>query len=176
MNKLYKILFSLLLITLLVAAIFFFSEQSGTDSHSTSTKICEKIADVWADTFWTDNTHFSKQLLAEMLDGPIRKLAHLLIYTALGCGACIVAYVLSEKKIRFYHIVLCILTVILVALFDEYNQYYSGGRGASLDDVKLDTIGGCIGIYFVFIIRDLVNHILNALRREKAILEKRKAK
>ena len=52
MNTVYKILFSILLITLLVAAIFFFSEQSGADSHTVSKSVSEKIADVWADTFW----------------------------------------------------------------------------------------------------------------------------
>ncbi|MCR5721525.1 MAG: VanZ family protein [Lachnospiraceae bacterium] len=174
MNKLYRILFSLLLITLLVAAIFFFSEQSGSDSHTVSTHVCEKIADAWADTFWTDSNFYSKDILASMLDAPIRKLAHLFIYTALGCGTCIIANILSGRKVRFYHVLLCILTVMLVASFDEYNQYYSGGRGASLNDVWLDTVGGCFGIYLVFMAKDFVRHIINGIKREKEIRSSKK--
>lgn len=169
MNKIYKILFSLLIVTLLVSAIFFFSEQSGTDSHSVSTSVCAKIADVWAKTFWTEKSQYSKELLARMLDAPVRKLAHLLIYTALGCGTCIAAHILSSGKVRFYHILLCILVVMLVASFDEYNQFYSGGRGASLNDVWLDSVGGCVGIYLVFMVKDFVRHIRQGIRREKEI-------
>ena len=169
MSKIYKVLFSLLIVTLLVSAIFFFSEQSGTDSHSVSTQVCEKIADVWAKTFWAENSPYSKELLARMLDGPVRKLAHLLIYTALGCGTCIAAHILSSGKVRFYHILLCILAVMLVASFDEYNQFYSGGRGASLSDVWLDTVGGYVGIYLVFMAKDFVRHIKRGITREKEI-------
>ena len=163
------------MITLLVAAIFFFSEQSGADSHSVSTKVCKKIADVWSATFWAEGTLYSKDMLAGMLDPPIRKLAHLLIYTALGCGTCIATHILTGKKVRFYQVFLCILIVMLVASFDEYNQYYSGGRGASLNDVWLDTVGGCIGIYLVFMARDFIKHIINGINRELSIhSEKRK--
>jgi len=169
MNKIYKYLFSLLILTLIVAAIFFFSEQSGTDSHSVSTQVCEKIANAWAETFWTEGTHFNRELLAKMLDAPVRKLAHLLIYTALGCGTCIAAHILSSGKVRFYHILLCILAVMLVASFDEYNQFYSGGRGASIGDVWLDTVGGCVGIYLVFMAKDFVRHIKRGITREKEI-------
>ena len=174
MNKVYKILFSLLLITLLVAAIFFFSEQSGTDSHSASKQLSNGIAEVWAETFWYEGTQYSKEVLADMLDSPVRKIAHLFIYTALGCGTCIAANILSGRKVRFYHVILCILIVMLVASFDEYNQYYSGGRGASLKDVRLDTIGGCIGIYLVFMAQDLVRHIKNGIERETSIRKSRK--
>ena len=175
MNKIYKILFSLLLITLLISAIFFFSEQSGADSHSVSTKVCAGIADVWAETFWHEGNTFNKNILAAMLDGPVRKIAHLFIYTALGCGTCIIASILSEKKVRFFHILLCVLIVMLVASFDEYNQYYSGGRGASLNDIKLDTIGGCVGIYLVFMAKDFIRHIKNGIKREASIKAKKES-
>ena len=176
MDKLYRILFSLLLITLLVAAIFFFSEQSGTDSHSVSTEVCNRIADTWAETFQDKNVITAKPLLVKMLDAPVRKLAHLCIYTALGLGTCIAANILSGRKVRFYHILLCILSVMLVASFDEYNQYYSGGRGASLTDVWLDTVGGCLGIYLVFMAKDFVRHIKNGINRERNLKRERAEK
>ena len=169
MAKIYRILFSLLLMTLLVAAIFFFSDQSGNDSHTVSTQVCEKIAEAWSETFWTDPGHYSKEILAKMLDAPVRKVAHVLIYMALGFGTCVIANILSGRKVRFYHVLLCILIVMLVASFDEYNQYYSGGRGASFGDVWLDTFGGCIGIYLVFMFKDFVRHIRNGIKREKDI-------
>ena len=167
MKTIYKVLFSILLITLLVAAIFFFSEQSGADSHTISKSVSEKIAEVWADTFWEGHAPYTKDILASMLDAPVRKLAHICIYTALGLGTCIAANVISGRKIRFWHLLICILLVTLVASLDEFNQYYSGDRGASLGDVFIDSVGGCIGIYLVFIIRDFIQHIINGINRER---------
>ena len=173
MKTIYKILFSILLITLLVAAIFFFSEQSGADSHTVSKNVSERIADVWADTFWEGHVQYTREVLASMLDAPVRKLAHICIYTALGFGTCIVAHILSNKKIRFWHLLICVLTVALVASLDEFNQYYSGDRGASLSDVFIDSVGGCIGIYLVFVIKDFIQHIINGINREKNIASKK---
>ncbi len=167
MNKIYKILFSLLLITLLVAVIFFFSEQSGADSHTISFKVSEKIASAWAESFWSYNSAYDEEVLAKMLDAPVRKFAHICIYTVLGFSTCIIANILSNRKVRFWHLIICILVVALVASLDEFNQYYSGDRGASLNDVFIDSFGGCIGIYLVFLIQDFVRHIKNGIKRER---------
>lgn|GEM_PF-1591342 len=169
MKTIYKVLFSILFITLLVAAIFFFSEQSGTDSHTISQRVSERIADVWADTFWEGRVHYTREMLATMLDAPVRKLAHICIYTALGLGTCIAANVISCRKIRFWHLLICILVVALVASLDEFNQFYSGDRGASLSDVFIDSVGGCIGIYLVFMVQDFIRHIKNGIKREKSL-------
>ena len=76
------------------------------------------------------------------------------------------------KKL-FWHLLICVLTVALVASLDEFNQYYSGDRGASLSDVFIDSVGGCIGIYLVFVIKDFIQHIINGINREKNIASKK---
>ena len=167
MKPIYKILLSLLLITLIIAAIFMFSEQSGADSHSLSRTFSTMIAKTWADTFGTNQSHYSIETLGDMLDNPVRKLAHICIYAVLGFANCIIAHIFVGKKLRFWHIGVCILVVSVVATFDELNQFYSNGRGASISDIILDTIGGCIGIYSVFILRDFFRHLKNGIQREQ---------
>lgn len=165
MKKLYKILLSSLIMVLLAAAIFFFSEQSGADSHSLSSSVATMVAARWAKLFGGKSKFYDVDLLAKMLDGPIRKLAHLTIYMFLGLGASISFHFINDWKIKFRHVFICVLIVFLVACLDEANQFYSGGRGASFGDVIIDTVGGCIGIYIVFIIRDFFRHIRNGINR-----------
>lgn len=174
MNKIYRILLSLLLLFLLIAAIFFFSEQSGTDSNTVSKEVSYRIAASWENTFSTKFTAFDIEYLAGKLNGPVRKAAHLSIYALLGFGACLGCnLVFGSKKLRFTHIIVCVLLVVLVATCDEINQYYSGGRGASAKDILLDTVGGSFGIYFVFMIRDFFGHIKTGIERGREHRESR---
>jgi len=168
MNKIYRFLFSILLMFLLVAAIFFFSEQSGTDSNSISKQVSYKIAESWENTFSSKVSTSNIEFLAGKLNGPVRKAAHLSIYALLGFGACLGCnFVFGTKNMRFIHIICCILFVVLIASCDEINQFYSGGRGASAKDVLIDTIGGSFGIYFVFMIRDFCGHIKTGIQRSR---------
>lgn len=167
MKNVYKILVSLLILLLLIAAIFFFSEQPGSASHSESMAISKRIAHVWSTVFWDEKSSFSETTLASMLNGPVRKLAHIIIYTVLGSGACIVVHILKGKNARFIHLFFALLLVFIVACFDEYNQFTSGGRGASFTDVCIDSFGGMIGIYLVYMIKDFVRHLKNGINREK---------
>lgn len=165
MKTIYKILVSLLIMILLIAAIFFFSEQSGTDSHSISRKISFRVAKTWTDAVSVKRPEDTVDYLAYILEQPIRKLAHVCIYTLLGFGSCIVVHILCGRKIRFWHLFVCILTVALVAALDEFNQYYTVGRGSSFKDVLIDIFGGCIGIYLLFMVKDFIRHFRNGILR-----------
>jgi len=164
MSKLYKFLLSLAAISLIIACIFFFSEQSGTQSHSLSRNVASWITQIWMDGFeMSETSPENKAFLEYSLDGPIRKLAHLFIYNILGFFGYYLLWRMGHKKNTFGKIFLILLLVLLVACADELNQYFSGGRGASVHDVIIDLFGGCIGIYMVFLIRDFRRHLSNGI-------------
>lgn len=165
MKLAFKIITAAALIIIIAASIFFFSDQSGADSHSLSITASEKIAHNWVDHYYKDRYGLSGEALAPYLESPLRKIAHLLIYTALGLGTVIAMDIIFDRKLRFLHILICILIVFGVGVADEINQYYSGGRGASIRDVLLDTLGGCFGIYLRFIVCDFFRHLVAGIRR-----------
>lgn len=146
---------------ILVAIIFFFSEQTGGQSHTTSRQVATYIANDWNDLFSLKLDEYSLSLLIKILDGPIRKLAHVIEYLLLGFGVYGTIYLISNKKSKLLHVILTLVLVIIVASVDEINQFYSVGRGSTVKDVIIDTIGGSIGIYLVIIIKDFITHIKN---------------
>lgn len=159
MKHVYKSLTALIILLLITAMIFFFSEQSGTDSHSLSQTVSGFLASKILVYSRYNSEPSAYSFLQSVLDFPIRKLAHLLIYTLLGFGAMFSKYILHDKKPALRHCLFSILLVFIVACLDETNQYFSGGRGASFSDVMIDTLGGTCGTYFFFILKDLLHRL-----------------
>lgn len=152
-------------IIFIIFSIFFFSGQSKTESHAISKTLASQVA-----TFWYTNIHYDYneekyRFLAYALDTPIRKLAHLCIYMTLGLITMSSFRFFLKNKVTFLHVALCILLVIFVAICDEINQYFSGGRGSSVRDVIIDAIGGLIGCYLSYMITDFIRHIKNATKK-----------
>lgn len=166
MPKLFRILLASAMILLSVAAIFFFSEQSGTASHRSSQKVAEWTADGLIQMHPSSGYTLSDfKTISKVLEYPIRKLAHLCIYFILGLMVYLgLRFVLAEKM-RPRYALFVVLLVFLVACADEINQYYSGGRGASFSDVILDTCGGALGMYFFHIVKDFISHIKALFRK-----------
>lgn len=82
--------------------------------------------------------------LAEKIQLPVRKLAHMTEYCILA-----VSLFLPLRFCGFRGIRLALLTAILCVLFassDEFHQSFVAGRGPSVLDVLIDSIGALIGI------------------------------
>ena len=62
---------------------------------------------------------------------------------------------------------LMLTSVSFVASADEINQYFKDGRGSSVSDVLLDTIGGTLGIYFYYIVTDFIGHVRGLLGKKR---------
>ena len=159
MKKNVRILFAVIIIMITISAIFFFSEQTGNDSHAESMQVAGKIAELIASNSEQTFSENDIQIISKALNHPIRKLAHIFIYFCLGFVTYASTVLIQTKKKRPSYILLCLLIVISVAFADEINQFYSGGRGSSVTDVVIDTAGGVLGIYFYFIITDFAGHI-----------------
>ena len=166
MTKTIRVLIAIACTMIAVSAIFFFSEQSGTESHEVSSKAAEGIAHMMTDNSSRSFSEKDMKILVNALDYPIRKIAHLSIYFFLGFVMYISVVFVQKEKMRPALILPCLLFVILVATADEVNQFYNEGRGSSPADVLIDTVGGALGIYFYYMITDFIGHVKKLFRKQ----------
>ena len=92
-------------------------------------------------------------------DNLVRKLAHFVEYSALGCELALLLAL--KKRVSWQPIMNSAFAAMVVALTDETIQIFTG-RGSQVQDVWLDFAGACAGILFVLLIRLLIT----ALRRK----------
>lgn len=165
MKKSIKILLFTAIVMLVIALIFFFSEQSGEQSHLLSSQLASRIADFWINSMERTYEPESYEILTSLIRGPLRKLAHIGIYTLLGLTtmSCFRGY--FKKKTSLLHVLFTLCIVVIIAVCDEINQFYSGGRGSSVRDVFIDTIGGVSGCYLSYMITDFITHIKHCFRK-----------
>jgi len=135
---------SAILLALLYSIIFSFSAQDAEQSGSLSLKISYKGAELI--DFFSGGARSEAALtnLAEILEHPIRKLAHFSEYGCLGVLAAILwSQWMRPGKKRFLFVT---GWVFVSAALDEFHQYFVPGRWASIADVALDTCGGVCGM------------------------------
>lgn len=85
----------------------------------------------------------------EALDHIVRKFAHGTIYLILGVGLTGVAIAQKTKLIAWT----VPLTGMALAMMDEFHQRFVPGRGPSMRDVLIDTLGVCLGMLLVLGLR-----------------------
>lgn len=158
-----RTIFMLLLLTTF-AIIFKFSSQIAEESDDISNGVLRKIIDVFPYT-----KELSEEIKIKMVEhgNPIiRKLAHFSIYALVGVW--IMAF-MSTFDIRLYKKwIISMLVGVLYAASDEFHQSFVPGRGPSIVDVGIESLGVLTGILAVLIIIS----IYRALKSDKKIEEK----
>ena len=165
MTKIIRILIALAFCLIAVSAIFFFSEQKGSESHIESSHVAAKLVEMITSSSKEGFTNDEKKVITRALDYPLRKCAHLFIYFCLGFILYLSSVFIHKDKHRPIFILICCIIVIVIAFVDEINQFYTAGRGSSFKDVLIDTVGGMAGIYFYYIITDFIGRVKNLLKR-----------
>jgi VanZ family protein len=154
----------MLLLLTTFATIFKFSSQIAEESDDISNGVLRKIIDVFPYT-----KGLSEEIKIKMVEhgNPIiRKLAHFSIYALVGVW--IMAF-MSTFDIRLYKKwIISMLVGVLYAASDEFHQSFVPGRGPSIVDVGIDSLGVLTGILAVLIIIS----IYRALKSDKKIEEK----
>ncbi len=129
-----------ILIVIWMIIIFNFSNQGGTKSSGTSSKVTKIIINV----ITKDKEEPNKQTM-EHIEKVVRKCAHYTIYT-IG-GFLIMNYTYSLEKTKKQMKLGSLLFGVFYATTDELHQYFVPGRSARLFDVGLDALGVLTGIY-----------------------------
>ncbi|MHA4990373.1 VanZ family protein [Cetobacterium somerae] len=114
---------------IIMSLIFYFSHQTGEDSLKQSNFILQYL----------------KNFL-EIFNLDVRKLAHFTIYLILGSS-----YFLSFKSLDKKSAIISIILTFLYACTDEIHQGFIPGRGPTIKDVLIDTLGGSLGIVLIFL-------------------------
>lgn len=158
-----RTIFMLLLLTTF-AIIFKFSSQIAEESDGLSNGVLRKIIDIFPYT-----KGLSEEIKIKMVEhgNPIiRKLAHFSVYALIGVW--IMAF-MSTFDMRLYKKwIISMLVGIVYAASDEFHQSFVPGRGPSIVDVGIDSLGVLTGILVVLIIIS----IYRALKSNKVVEEK----
>ncbi|MBQ8514805.1 MAG: VanZ family protein [Ruminococcus sp.] len=141
-----------LLLTIACAvAIFMFSRQSGMDSIRISNGLLRRLLAFWRDVPLTEITNAELRRYSRL----IRKMAHFIIYFALGFCSYWSAYSLLSRFRKTAAFSFC----VLYAASDELHQRYSIGRTGKIQDVFIDSTGAFLGILLSSTIASLIQRI-----------------
>lgn len=147
------------LFTLLVmASIFYFSDQPATKSKKTSSSITKKIVSVV-----TKNKKLpakKKKELESKWEKAIRKIAHFSLFALLGICAFISASLTFIKKGSHFiqkDALISLVFCLLYAISDEFHQTFVAGRSGQITDVLIDLSGSLVGILITSSILYLIN-------------------
>ena len=142
-----RIIFLLLLVTTF-ATIFHFSSQIGETSDEVSRGVLRKLIDTFPYTKGLSEE--TKLKLVEHGNPIIRKLAHFSIYALVGVW--IMSFMSTFQTRLYKKWIISMLVGVSYASLDEYHQGFVAGRGPSLIDVGIDSLGVLTGIFIVLII------------------------
>ena len=128
------------------------------------TLLCVNLCFIWGNSLLPGEisgaiSGWIRNLIAVLLggsaDGPdtghglLRKLAHFTEFACLGLLLCWLYGILQAKKWPLWSL----LCGAAAAAVDETIQVFVPGRGPAIKDVGIDTLGVCLGIVIIYIIR-----------------------
>lgn len=144
---------------LIMAAIFYFSQQRGEESSELSDGVVaaltqSRLFSLWSKLFG-DNTDLATKI--------VRKTAHFSEYALLGWFT-----VYAFKSVIRSKWSACIFSEALVFLYavsDEFHQTFVPGRSASPIDVGIDSMGALFGIWLFMIFAIIADRIKRKKRK-----------
>lgn len=149
----YRIVTGLLVIAWM-GVIYCFSAQDAELSGRVSGNVCDGIVSTVNDALKMNMTEQEVSAAADRMEHPLRKAAHMFEYAVLGLLSFAFYHGITRKEKRKY--LYSVSTVIAYAATDEFHQFFSDGRAATLTDVLIDTSGAVIGLMFLFFLLKFV--------------------
>lgn len=147
-NLIFKRVLFLMMLVIAFYIIFNFSAQDGEISGSLSRKVTEFIVEVIAKIKIID-FEFKLQYI-EILHPIIRKLAHFSIYAFVGFS--IMGFMCTFDSKNIFKVLISLCVGVTYAISDEIHQYFIPGRGPSIIDVGIDSLGVLTGIFLLIIL------------------------
>ena len=146
-KQLYRIVTGILAVAWM-CLIFSFSSQPATESSKVSGGLCHRLVEQTNEVLHLDMTEAQQLLIAEKIEYPVRKAAHMTEYAILGLlSFAFYRGILKKEKRQF---LAALLTAAVYAATDEFHQYFIPGRSAEVMDVCIDTLGALIGLAILF--------------------------
>ena len=148
-KQLYRIVTGILAVAWM-CLIFSFSNQPATEASKVSGGLCHRLVERANDTLHLDMTEKQQLAMAEKIEYPVRKAAHMTEYFILAITVALPFYVYGLRGFPL----LLVAGIICVgfACTDEYHQSFVGGRSPAIRDVCIDSVGAFFGIMVVRIV------------------------
>lgn len=127
--------------------IFSFSAQTGEVSGELSYKISYQIVETKNEVLNENKSYDDLAVAADSIHYYVRKAAHMTIYFLLAITISFPLYVYRVRGV--WLMLLAGIVCVAFAGFDEYHQSFVAGRGPSIKDVGIDSVGAFIGILLV---------------------------
>ena len=160
-NLIFKRMLFLIMLVIAFCVIFKFSEQSGEESGTVSKKVTEFIIEIVSKVKTMDIS--KKNHYVDKLHPIIRKLAHFSIYTVVGFS--IMGFMCTFDIRNIFKVLISFGIGVTYAGLDELHQYFVPGRGSSIIDVGIDSLGVFTGIFILVTLIVFTELILNWLKR-----------
>lgn len=132
---------------LVMYLIYSFSAQTGEVSGDLSYKISYQIVETKNEVLNEGKSYEELAYAADGIHFYVRKAAHMSIYFLLAITVSFPLYVYRVRGL--WLMLLAGIICVSFAGLDEYHQSFVAGRGPSLRDVGIDSIGAFIGILLV---------------------------
>lgn len=155
----------IILVIIWMSAMFWFSNQQGTGSSSTSKKVSEIIVNIIDINKQYSDTE--KEEIIEVVEPIVRKLAHYTFYAIGGIliTNCVYQFCSEEKRV----ITISAIIGIAYAASDEIHQLMVPGRSGNIKDVIIDSIGILTGIALFLLVQEIIKIILKAKSKTKEV-------
>jgi len=132
-----------IVVIVLLAAIFLLSDQPASQSGALSKKIARNTIHLY-------EAITQKEISLAQWNRMLRKGAHFSLY-------CILAFFIMtlckfNRIATRTSIIITMIVGISYAIFDELHQLFVDGRGASIKDVGIDSLGIGLGIVIAYLI------------------------
>ena len=154
--------------------IYGFSAQDGNVSGNLSYQVSYKIVEIGNEILdkGLDETQIAEY--ADQIGYPVRKLAHMTEYFLLAVAVSFPFYVYGLRG--FPLMLVAGFICVAFAAGDEYHQSFVAGRGPSVKDVGIDSIGAFFGIMTVQIICWVFLAPARSARRQEEFAYRKRAR
>lgn len=158
----------------MMCVIYGFSAQDGSASGNMSYQVSYKIVKIGNEILdkGLDETQIAD--CADQIGYPVRKLAHMTEYFLLAVAVSFPFYVYGLRG--FPLMLVAGFICVAFAAGDEYHQSFVAGRGPSVKDVGIDSIGAFFGILTVQIICWVFLAPARSARRQKEFACRKQAR
>ena len=156
MNK--KTILLMLLIIIWLIVIFYFSSMDTYESNGDSKEVVSVVVDKAIDVSNSSISDNKKEDIVNVLNLPIRKLAHFSLYFILSILFMVFFMSFNKFNLR-YVILISIIFCFIYACSDEYHQTFINGRTGQFSDVIIDTIGASVGSIIYSIVYKKIKNI-----------------
>ena len=140
-----------ILVILWMVVIFHFSNQPGATSGELSSGVCDGLIAKVNQAFSLDWSNQMQQKIAQMIEFPVRKIAHMSEYALLAL--LLFTHLRAGKRSRGTrkNCVLAFGFTVVYAATDEFHQFFIPGRSAQVRDVLIDALGAMLCLLFCYL-------------------------